>query len=68
MTLPVSFTGMPEPMSTSRTQVVEIAGSPRVGGATEGRARVVVDPNEDVEPDEGDVLVCTFTIPAGPRC
>jgi pyruvate,water dikinase len=69
MTLPVHFTGMPEPIDgvcdvDSATGPVELAGAASGGGVVEGRARVILDPNEDVELDEGDILVCRFTDPS----
>lgn len=67
MTLPVHFTGMPDPQYTqasTSTGPVEISGVASGGGVAEGRARVVLDPNEDVELDEGDILVCKFTDPS----
>lgn len=68
LVLPVSFTGMPEPIVLDSTSTAdgpqEISGNASGGGRVEGRARVVTDPNEDVELDDGDILVCRFTDPS----
>ncbi len=34
------------------------------GGTVQGRARVVLDPNDDVELEPGDILVCRYTDPS----
>lgn len=65
--LPPVFTGMPlmtpaDPGPSDDVRVVRGAASG--GGRATGRARVVLDPNEDVDLDEGDVLVCRFTDPS----
>jgi phosphohistidine swiveling domain-containing protein len=78
MELPIAFYGMPEPIAadagSGRQQeaqadraagrVVEFSGAASGGGVVEGRARVVTDPNADVELEDGDVLVCRFTDPS----
>ncbi|MGH3629327.1 MAG: PEP-utilizing enzyme, partial [Sciscionella sp.] len=67
MTLPVHFTGMPESIGQEAADAggpVEVSGVASGGGVAEGRARVVLDPNDDVELDEGDILVCKFTDPS----
>lgn len=68
MTLPVEFKGMPQPISVQSPEAasgpVTVTGVAAGGGVAEGRARVVIDPNEDVELDEGDILVCKFTDPS----
>lgn len=43
---------------------LELAGVAGGGGIARGRARIVVDPNEDIDFDEGDILVCKFTDPS----
>lgn len=64
-TLPVCFTGMPVPtVEVERTRVTEVTGIGASAGRAEGRARVVLDPNDDVELDEGDILVCRITDPS----
>lgn len=68
MTLPVTFTGMPVPIAVAddgtRPAATEVTGKASGGGQVEGRARVVLDPNEDVELNDGDILVCRFTDPS----
>lgn len=69
MRLPVHFTGMPAPAAADDTVrpiggQVELSGVASGGGSIEGRARVVLDPNDDVELEEGDILVCKFTDPS----
>lgn len=68
MTLPVEFTGMPQPIAAKggggAGGPVTVTGVAAGGGVAEGRARVVIDPNDDVELDEGDILVCKFTDPS----
>jgi pyruvate,water dikinase len=66
--LPVSFTGMPEPVSSTAGGCSPpgeaIAGVAGGCGVAEGCARVVFDPNSDIELDEGDILVCRSTDPS----
>jgi phosphohistidine swiveling domain-containing protein len=67
MRLPVNFSGMPKPLTAEIPDTVgpvEIRGVAAGGGFAQGRARVVIDPNDDVELDEGDILVCKFTDPS----
>jgi phosphohistidine swiveling domain-containing protein len=78
MELPIAFYGMPEPIAadagSGRQQeaqadraagrVVEFSGAASGGGVVEGRARVVTDPNAEVELEDGDILVCRFTDPS----
>ncbi len=69
MQLPVHFTGMPATTTSDDTVQptggpIELTGVASGGGSIEGRARVVLDPNEDVELAEGDILVCKFTDPS----
>ncbi len=73
VTLPRSWTGMPDLealLAASDTaapqpaEVTEVRGVAWGGGAVEGRARVVLDANEDVEMLDGEVLVCRFTDPS----
>lgn len=68
--MPVSFTGIPDvalpgdvnqPEKLAVTEIIGVAGG---GGRVDGRARVVLDANEDVELDEGDILVCRSTDPS----
>lgn len=73
MTLPSTFEGMPE-VTTVDTDlpvigaqeggVDEITGVASGGGQVKGTARVVLDPNDDVELEPGDILVCRFTDPS----
>lgn len=66
--LPLSFTGMPVPIESddkdSDRDTVEFKGAASGGGSVEGRARVVLDPAEDVDLEPGDILVCRFTDPS----
>lgn len=67
--IPVTFTGMPtlhveEAVAPTNGAVVEVSGASSGGGIVEGRARVVLDPNEDVDLEPGDILVCRFTDPS----
>lgn len=68
MRLPSSFTGMPVPIDDAAEAAPdvrdEICGAASGGGQVKGRARVVLDPNDDIELDEGDILVCRFTDPS----
>lgn len=68
ISLPLSFTGMPKPIETGHdgqhSEKTELNGAASGGGAVEGRARVVLDPAEDVDLEPGDVLVCRFTDPS----
>ncbi|WP_148222449.1 PEP-utilizing enzyme [Rhodococcus opacus] len=68
MVLPVAFRGMPEPLEVDDridgATPTELSGAASGGGTVEGRARVVVDPDQEVELDAGDVLVCRFTDPS----
>jgi pyruvate,water dikinase len=68
MVLPLAFYGMPEPITIDpevggRT-VTELTGAAGGGGVVEGRARVVTDPEQEVELEPGDILVCRFTDPS----
>ncbi|MGA4790660.1 PEP-utilizing enzyme [Nocardia sp. AB354] len=68
MVLPLAFHGMPEPITIEaelggRT-VTEVTGAAGGGGTVEGRARVVTDPEQEVDLDPGDILVCRFTDPS----
>lgn len=67
--LPKSWTGLPELVSVtagSGTLLAmgdTISGVAASGGVVEGRARIVQDPDE-IELDDGDILVCETTDPA----
>lgn len=68
--LPVFFRGMPEPVTRevplegADRGTVEFSGSASGGGQVEGRARVLLDVNDAITLDDGDVLVCRFTDPS----
>lgn len=67
MVLPVAFTGMPVPIavgSSAEGAPREFSGAASGGGKVEGRARIVTDPEQDVELEDGDILVCRFTDPS----
>ena len=67
--LPETWTGVPEPISLAdvgRTDAATgstIQGLGACGGVVEGRARVIIDP-EQTDLAEGDVLVCEATDPS----
>ncbi|MGW5145154.1 PEP-utilizing enzyme [Rhodococcus koreensis] len=66
MDLPLSFVGMPTltPKSDrSSADILEVTGSASGGGIVEGRARIVVEADDDIDLDPGDILVCRFTDP-----
>lgn len=63
--LPVTFVGMPEPRAIvdadqDADELVAAAGAP---GIVEGTVRVVLDPDEADDLEEGEILVCTMTDP-----
>ncbi len=67
--LPVFFKGMPEPVVREAPVEgdrgeVELSGSASGGGQVEGRARVLLDVNDAISLDDGDILVCRFTDPS----
>ncbi|MGQ4615561.1 PEP-utilizing enzyme [Nocardia sp. R7R-8] len=68
MVLPVSFRGMPEPIVVDpdfeANASAQFSGAASGGGVVEGRARVVVDPEQEVDLEPGDILVCRFTDPS----
>jgi pyruvate,water dikinase len=65
--LPPTFTGMPVPTRagdhgiSTDTAITGVAGAP---GSAEGRARVIVDPDDGDGLDPGEILVCRFTDPS----
>lgn len=65
-TLPVSFTGSPAPLvdEVAAHPTTELQGTGVCGGRLIGRARVLVDLDEDLELDDGDILVCRNTDPS----
>ncbi|SNR96438.1 pyruvate, water dikinase [Haloechinothrix alba] len=67
MKLPASFEGMPDAVTIDDQESSvssEVTGAAAGGGIVEGRARVVLDPNDDAELEPGDILVCRFTDPS----
>ena len=69
LSLPVYFTGMPVPIARqvddgSERGAVEFTGAASGGAAVEGRARVLLDVNDDIDLEDGDILVCRFTDPS----
>jgi pyruvate,water dikinase len=68
MVLPLSFTGMPQPLehdpARSEGTVTELSGAAGGGGVVEGRARVILHPADEIDLDDGDILVCRFTDPS----
>ena len=64
--LPLSFTGMPEPVEIRQDDdtTAVLTGAASGGGTASGRARVVLDPAQDVDLEPGDILVCRFTDPS----
>ncbi|MFE5700686.1 PEP-utilizing enzyme [Rhodococcus koreensis] len=66
MEMPLSFVGMPTltPKSDwSSADILEVTGAASGGGIVEGRARIVVEADDDIDLDPGDILVCRFTDP-----
>lgn len=67
--LPKAWTGVPELVSVTdgyKTRLnagESLSGVAASGGVVEGRARIVQDPDE-IELDDGDILVCETTDPA----
>jgi phosphoenolpyruvate synthase/pyruvate phosphate dikinase len=66
--LPATFTGIPDPVplvveAGDEDRPAEIGGSSGNHGVVEGRARVLLDPDEEADLDEGDILVCRATDP-----
>jgi phosphohistidine swiveling domain-containing protein len=67
--LPVFFRGMPEPIVREAPiegdrGEVEFSGAASGGAQVEGRARVLLDVNDAISLDDGDILVCRFTDPS----
>jgi phosphohistidine swiveling domain-containing protein len=65
--LPITFTGMPQPVVASTATSDgddEVRGLSGAAGVVQGRARVVLDPAAAEPLDEGEVLVCRFTDPS----
>ncbi|NMH98198.1 PEP-utilizing enzyme [Pseudonocardia acidicola] len=65
--LPMTFTGMPEPLlvPADAEDVDEIVGIPGSAGVVEGRVRVVHDADEgDDLLEPGEILVCRVTNPS----
>lgn len=67
-TLPVSFIGNPTPIvaepETGEAAATQLQGKGICGGRLTGRARVLVDLDEDLDLDDGDILVCRNTDPS----
>lgn len=68
--IPTAFTGMPD-MTTEDPAVFAcpppdrpLSGKASGGGRREGRARVLTQPDTDIELEAGDILVCRFTDPS----
>ncbi|MBV8957997.1 MAG: peptidase, partial [Actinobacteria bacterium] len=65
--LPLTFTGMPEPVHLDGQSdqtgdvITGVAGAP---GEAKGRARVVLDPTTGESLEPGEILVCRFTDPS----
>jgi len=74
--IPITFTGDPVltvPETAVATDaatgaaiptVVELSGAAAGGGVVRGRARIVLDSNEEVEFEQDDILVCRFSDPS----
>ncbi|MGH9034371.1 MAG: PEP-utilizing enzyme, partial [Acidimicrobiia bacterium] len=65
--LPVTFTGMPEPVAAAADTGGDddvVTGAPGSAGVVEGRARVVLEAGEATLLEPGEVLVCRFTDPS----
>ncbi|MGA4790817.1 PEP-utilizing enzyme [Nocardia sp. AB354] len=69
MVLPIAFYGMPEPVRIDpepdhAEAATQLKGAASGGGTVEGRARIFTDPEQEVDLEPGDVLVCRFTDPS----
>jgi phosphohistidine swiveling domain-containing protein len=67
--LPGFWLGTPVPAArrqatAERDDRVVVTGTPVCPGVVEGIARLVIDPEEDDGPDEGEILVCRTTDPS----
>ena len=64
-TVPLLFTGPPrlEPV-TAPAAVDHLEGLPGSGGVVEGRARVILDPDDPQGLEDGEILVCETTNPS----
>lgn len=66
--LPAFFDGTPVPTAVRtgdlRGDRTTVTGTPVCPGVVEGIARLVLDPEEDDGPDEGEILVCRTTDPS----
>lgn len=72
--LPPTFTGIPVPIcaptaaetspDTMQPGTAQITGTSGNRGVVEGRALVILDPDQDAELEDGDILVCRATDPA----
>lgn len=62
--LPVSFTGMPEPVpAAAPARSDTVTGAPGSAGVVEGAVRVMLDAAEDDLIEPGEILVCRLTDP-----
>jgi len=65
--LPPTFIGMPTPVDDAppadADRPTEVSGVSGNTGIVEGRARVVLDPAQDIDIEQGDILVCRATDP-----
>jgi pyruvate,water dikinase len=66
LTLPVTFTGAPEPIVIDSTGSSEdrVSGAAASPGLAEGIANVITDPDTAPPLDDGEILVCRFTDPS----
>lgn len=67
VTLPTTFTGMPEPVveDAARARPGDVIEGIGVSGSThEGRVRVIRRAEDDIDLEPGDVLVCAATDPS----
>ncbi|MFI7194015.1 PEP-utilizing enzyme [Nocardia nova] len=69
MVLPIAFYGMPKPVRIDpepdhAEAATQLTGAASGGGTVEGRARIFTDPEQEVDLEPGDVLVCRFTDPS----
>ncbi|HWH29504.1 MAG TPA: PEP-utilizing enzyme [Mycobacteriales bacterium] len=69
LSLPVFFHGLPEPVAPlpsvpGQVGDTTLTGAASGGGVVVGRARVLLDVNDDIDLEDGDILVCRFTDPS----
>ncbi len=65
--IPLSWNGLPEPLAprtVSAEPTLQVTGSAGSNGVAIGTARVLLDPNDDIDLEDGDIIVCRTTDPS----